>query len=899
MAASIDFPDNPSNRPSPLLQLLKEAPRYTDNFQSLPVGSQDAESKTEIPIFATSKLVGRLSAVGTTSGTGVFGVRSGRGMQRISPRTVIGGIGGIEEAKGGKGGVRENGIRRSSAVSLPLAPPNPTKVSKSAKRIPSSSGILTIPTSDSSQVEHLSSGQLPTIKRPSLKTELRRRVLLNAAAKAKPMSSVEPRIHSASRSSSRSSMRGNRSARGARAKPKVSIAEIGTQDVTKLVKGMCTTEDEIVVREKLSQFLQSEENAKQKGSGAEEDESRVMPEYHENDYGYDENDDGDIPPPFINVGDATGTLTRNLRQHLTSHKISHKKEVLERAFGWHSRLLDEEDIEEQMGRPVQMLTRQEEDSVVVPIGESASGSERWIGATKVPGSVSSGGVQPVRRGEWVTEDEKNADTVLVGNGKVRKGKRSEFQIDQARIQPTLLPKTRRGRQQPLPFSPLRSCANSPSERTTQESSAISRLPTGKRSLQRFDRVEDWLDHQEQHGDNTPHHRPAISPIPQINIPSLASANPMNSTLHNRTPRSKTSSAYRNPHTPSAPLLERKFPFSLARLPYLKHTLKNGGKGNARGGGVVTISPPTDSDTLGYIHLDLTAKRYVYTIIPGSGPGTVDIGKYTMVIVQPRRRYNKSEHARDLAKQGDVKRENTGLMGEEVYELSELPVKHLSVVKFASKFVGIVRRGTVVVRVEGQNSGSAPGSRGAIAVEKGGDTSANPKWEWYRGEIFADGRFEFTIIPRGGILGTSGEVGGGGGGVETVVLLGGVVKIIFRAMLTGSLAGGGPVGIGGDGERKNAIPQFIGSKTIGNVKLRRVHVEIMRTVAPSTSSSASKSSSTVWSGPVDLGQGTAHAATVFGSEKASQNVSLCAGFHVEVDWARRIWIECKRLLEKGK
>lgn len=414
----------------------------------------------------------------------------------------------------------------------------------------------------------------------------------------------------------------------------------------------------------------------------------------------------------------------------------------------------------------------------------------------------------------------------------------------------------------------------------------------KRSLQRFNRVEDWLDHQrdsEKSSSNTP------------NDISMQTVQPI--TPRSITPR-PSYKAKTHQNTPSAALFERRYPLNLTHIPYLKHNLKsNGRKGITRAGGVVTISPPTDSDQLGYIHLDLRGKRYVYIVIPGSGSGSVDTGKYTMVIVHPRRRKNKPEDTTVL----ETKDWTKGTSHEEVYALSELPAKHLSIVKFASKFVGIVRRGTVVVRIEGLNPGASTRSGGGAAIEAMAKQTAvsNSRWEWYRAEIYADGRFEFTVIPRGGVLGSSVEhenaLKDG-----TIMLVGGVVKIVF----TTTLASTSSSMVNGENGDDAVIPRFIGghgSKGVGNGKLRKVHVEITRTLSASPSSSLEKPTSVVWNGLVELGPGSAPDSAVIVDKRVGNDTvkgeakrkGACAGFAAEVDWARRMWIDCRRVADKKR
>ena len=257
---------------------------------------------------------------------------------------------------------------------------------------------------------------LPTIKRPSLSGELRRRVLLttSAALRERGKQLQERRVRSPARAGSRSSLRsGNGKVKGVKGslKGRVSMAErgvgTGAGDVTRLVKGMCTTADESVVREKVWKILREEEEGERLNVGSQV----VVPPEEEGEPTH-----------------TTGTATRNLRRHFTYQKISHKREVLERAYGWHSQVLDVGgDIGVQMGR---FAARNQDQTSPMPIGESVSGSE-FVGAIKVAGSIASkgsSGVNPQRAaGEWVDE-EGDVDTVMMGDGAVRKGRRGgQFQ----------------------------------------------------------------------------------------------------------------------------------------------------------------------------------------------------------------------------------------------------------------------------------------------------------------------------------------------------------------------------------------------------------------------------------------------------------------------------------------
>ncbi|RPB27691.1 hypothetical protein L211DRAFT_865808 [Terfezia boudieri ATCC MYA-4762] len=736
---------------------------------------------------------------------------------------------------------------------------------------------------------------LPTIKRPSLSGELRRRVLLNtsAALREREKQLKERRVGSPARVGSRSSLRpGNGKAKGVKGslKGRVSMVErevgAGIGDVTRLVKGMCTTADESVVREKVRKILREDEGqggrlyVAHQGEVLEEEEAAGEPTY------------------------TTGTATHNLRRHFTHQKISHKKKVLERAFGWHSQVLDVgEDIDVQMGR---FAARNQDETSPVPIGESISGSE-FVGAIKVAGSIASkgsSGVNPqLAAGEWVNE-EGDVDTVMMGDGAVRKGRRGgQFQLNQNQIPLTPLSKSKRRATRPPRASNInRNPAPHPA-------STRSNPPApAKRSLQRFDRVEDWLDHQRDHSEDpsSTSHPSLVNISTQTTQPTTSKA-PLPRLLR------------KSHHTLSPASLERRFPLSLAHLPYLKHNLKNGvGKRGSRGGGgVVTISPPTGEDQLGYIHLDLRGKRDLYTIIPGSGAGNGDSGKYsyTMVIVHPRQ--GTTDEVNSITESTRAR--------ESVYSLSELPQKHLRVAAFASKFIGIVRRGTVVVRIEGLNSPNGSGNGVARARNMQlGHMGMRSRWEWYRAEVYADGRFVFMVVPRGGVLGSQGKSrpqsqdDDGGVAAEddddedgTVMLGGGVVKITFSTTAS-AIAGGGEIcgesGSGGFSGRGSAgaiasgvVPRFIGGNGKGiastSSKLKKVYVNITRTLVAGEMSKPT-GVDVMWAGLVELGPGSAPDGNIVGAGAADMG-ELCAGFAAEVDWARRMWIECRKVADKRR
>ncbi|KAF8429053.1 hypothetical protein EV426DRAFT_206830 [Tirmania nivea] len=882
MAAILPDPSTRQHNPSLLVQLLKEVPhRLQRNKLVEDVAAQvDANVPTARFPASTSKLAGRGSGAGPGAGAAVgmgsrgsggsWGGVDGAKLARRGGSRVIG-MGGVPKLVGcgdeGVSGAPGGWEMERGRTTLPGI----SSVRSSKRAVSAEKAVVQV-----QQPLHL-----PTIKRPSLSSELRRRVLLNAstALREREEQLQEQRVRSPARAGSRSSLRsGNGRGKGGKGSLKgtVSVAQrgvgTGTGDVTRLVKGMCTTADESVVREKVRKILREDEQVGKLNvdhQRKEEEEEEGEPTY------------------------TTGTATRNLRRYFTHQKISHKKKVLERAFGWHSQVLDvEANIDVQMGR---FAARNQDGTSPVPIGESASGSE-FVGAIKVAGSIGSkdsNGVYLLREaGEWVDEEEEDVDTVMMRDGTVRKGRRGgQFQLDQNQIPPTPLSKSKRRTTRPPRASntnrnPPLPPASPPSTRPTLPAPA-------KRSLQRFDRVEDWLDHQRDHSED-----PSATSHPSL-------VNISTQTAHPTTPKAPLLRPPRKSHhTPSAASLERRYPLSLAHLPYLKHNLKAGvGKGGSRGGGVVTISPPTGEDQLGYIHLDLRGKRELYTIVPGSGAGSGGNGEsgkfsYTMVIVHPRKEED------DSITESTQSREN-------VYSLSELPQKHLRVVAFASKFIGIVRRETVVVRIEGLNSPNGIGN-GSVRGKnvQVGQMGKRSRWEWYRAEVYADGRFVFMVVPRGGVLGSRGpsrpqsqdDDGVGEEGEEedgAVMLGGGVVKITFSTTAS-VVSGGGEIGSGiGIGNTSGIIPRFIGGngKGIVSSKLKKAYVEITRTLVAGEMSKPT-GVDFVWVGVVELGPGSAPDGNVVGAGGVDMG-EVCAGFAAEVDWARRMWIECRKVADKRR
>jgi len=397
------------HNPSLLVQLLQEVPHRQQRnklVEGVPV--------QDVPVArfpaSTSKLAGRGSGVGGGLGLGIsggsWGGGSGAKLALRGGSRVIGIGGGPVMKGGGQGGAVDAPREREKERGRAALPPIFSTTIRSSKRANSAEkAAVQIP-----QPLHL-----PAIKRPTLSGELRRRVLLNASTsllreqeKRQHQRVVqESRVMSPARAGSRSSLRnGNGNGRG-RGKGRVSVLDIrvetGTGDVTRLAKGMCTTADESVVREKVRKILQEDGEEKKLNVGHQGEIQGEEPTY------------------------TTGTATRNLRRHFTHQKISHKKKALERAFGWHSQVLDVgQDINVQIGR---FAARNQDETSPVPIGESVSGSE-FVGAIKVAGSIGSkgsSGVNPQRVvGEWMDEED-DVDAVMVGGGAVRRGKRGQFQ----------------------------------------------------------------------------------------------------------------------------------------------------------------------------------------------------------------------------------------------------------------------------------------------------------------------------------------------------------------------------------------------------------------------------------------------------------------------------------------
>ena len=96
-----------------------------------------------------------------------------------------------------------------------------------------------------------------------------------------------------------------------------------------------------------------------------------------------------------------------------------------------------------------------------------------------------------------------------------------------------------------------------------------------------------------------------------------------------------------------------------------------------------------------------------------------------------------------------------------------------------------------------------------------------------------------------------------------------------------------------------IPRLIGGngKGIMNSKLRKVYVEITRTLVAGEMWKPT-GVDVVWAGVVELGPGSAPDGNVVGAGGTDMG-EVCAGFAAEVDWARRMWIECRKIADKRR
>ncbi|PWW72827.1 hypothetical protein C7212DRAFT_359771 [Tuber magnatum] len=181
-------------------------------------------------------------------------------------------------------------------------------------------------------------------------------------------------------------------------------------------------------------------------------------------------------------------------------------------------------------------------------------------------------------------------------------------------------------------------------------------------------------------------RPAPPP-PSVPLPTQASR-PSGSSTHPRATK-LTSSAF-----------AQKYTFTLHHLPQLTHHSKSA---------IISVHPPS------HIHLQLRnlqelrgGGQYSYTIPSSSLPITV---------------------------------RNTTTSNQQIFEIEDLPLKHLHAVRYARRFVDALRKRTVIAKVE---------------VRSGGV---------WTGRMFGDGKFE-VVDPAGKIAG--GVVGGRVKGPRRVV-----------------------------------------------------------------------------------------------------------------------------------
>lgn len=268
---------------------------------------------------------------------------------------------------------------------------------------------------------HGSSAHLSSIRRPKLSDELRRQVLVNASTVLKEherlQRSQERRVRSPARISSRT-MRAGQNARSLRVKgkvPKVTATETG--ELTRIVKGLCYTEEEPVVRAKVERLLESEKklNLRDNIVVNKGDIELLEPSAS-----------GQTPPSTttnLNDTHTTGAETWGLRRQFAHQEISYKREALERAFGWHSQIIDNlEALEEQVVcSPVETGSREE--AAPAPMGENVSGGEKFIGAVKVQGSIhskSSSSALP-SRGAY-TGEAAEIETGIMGHSVAGRGK---------------------------------------------------------------------------------------------------------------------------------------------------------------------------------------------------------------------------------------------------------------------------------------------------------------------------------------------------------------------------------------------------------------------------------------------------------------------------------------------
>ena len=365
---------------SPLVQLLNELPRYSDHPRS---ADHVADKASQVPFdalkprFSASKLTGPIGARGSILGAGGFPPMR-RSTSRLSAGigTVIGAeIGGARNVNlGGVAGENELGEAHPTHPIHSDIDPHPQTIKPSNNHADGTSVNPSV-VAQSTQ-SHGFSAHLPSIKRPNLSDELRRQVLVNASTvlneHERRQRGQERRVRSPARISSRT-MRAGHSSRSLRVggkAPKVTAA--GTGELTRVVKGLCHTEEEPT---KVERVLEPGDNMVIHNGNIELQEPSGS---------------GRTPPSTTtNLNDTrtTGAETRDLRRQFAYQKISYKREALERAFGWHSQIID--DLE-QVVRP-SLETGNREETAPAPIGENVSGSEKFVGAVKVQGSIGSKG----------------------------------------------------------------------------------------------------------------------------------------------------------------------------------------------------------------------------------------------------------------------------------------------------------------------------------------------------------------------------------------------------------------------------------------------------------------------------------------------------------------------------
>ena len=191
--------------------------------------------------------------------------------------------------------------------------------------------------------------------------------------------------------------------------PKVTTTETG--ELTRIVQGLCHTEQEPT---KVERVLDPADNMVIHNGNIELQEP---------------NGSGRTPPSattILNDTHTTGAETRDLRRQFAYQKISYKREALERAFGWHSQIIDDLG---QVVRPSPEAGNKEE-TAPAPIGENVSGSEKFVGAVKVQGSIGSKGSGSALHSRGVDAGEAaEIGAGFMGHGTVEGGKSGKFQSE--------------------------------------------------------------------------------------------------------------------------------------------------------------------------------------------------------------------------------------------------------------------------------------------------------------------------------------------------------------------------------------------------------------------------------------------------------------------------------------